>query len=160
MPPNPLVSLSEPQRAYFAGLIDGEGYITAVWRAKCGAGRQNHTTFYIQIAVTMVERAPLDALSAAFGGKVYALKAENERWRPAFRYQVTGAIAETVIEAIRPYLLIKGRQADKCMELRSVRLEGGRSTPERRAEKEVEFDRRRKLIDEIRALNRRGTVAA
>lgn len=144
---------------YVAGLLDGEGYVSMVQRQRREPDRRSEHDTEILVAVTMVERAPLDALAERFGGGVYLVAHGHKRWRDAYRYQVTGRLAEGVLRAARPYMLVKHRQADLCLEQRENLLVGGKTTPERAAHNARVQARRVELLRDIRELNRRGKAA-
>jgi len=134
--------------AYVAGLIDGEGQVTiATKRSKKHAA---------VVAVTMVDRAPLDVLASTYGGRVYTLTSKNDNWKTPYRWQVSDQLAENVLRDVRPFLLVKGPQADLCLQLREQKMQGGRATPERQAAKDEIFSSRAGLVTKIRELNRRG----
>jgi hypothetical protein len=142
---------------YLAGLTDGEGHISIVFRPKTGVGRTG-TQCYLFVAFTMVDREAIDAIAERFGGAVYALKQESPRWKPAFRWQATGARAERFIRAVRPYLRVKVRQADIALEFREISLQGGRTTIKRAVYNASVMDRRLELREEMRRLNKRGVA--
>jgi len=144
---------------YVAGILDGEGQITMQIRTRREGGRRAEWQTEIIVAVSGTVRAPLDALAERFGGSVYLTHHGHPRHRDAYRYQVTGRIAEAVLRAARPYLLVKHRQADLCLEHRDNLLVGGRATPERADYNAKAMTRRRELLSEIRILNQRGKAA-
>lgn len=144
---------------YLAGLLDGEGHISIMFKARSGARRGTGNQCYILVSLTMVDRQAIDAAAERFGGAVYHLKQESERWKRAYRWMATGARAEAVLKAVRPHLLVKQPQADLALEFREVTLQGGRTTEARAAYNATVLGRRLELLEEMRRLNKRGVAA-
>lgn len=143
--------------AYVAGLLDGEGQISIIHRSRRGErGKRGEMQSYIFVALTMTDKRPLQAISKRFGSAVYEIKSKDPRWKDAYRWQVAGPIAEEILRAARPYLLLKARHADLCLEFRKDRMMGGRASPERARYNAQVMAHRLKLREEIRFLNKRG----
>lgn len=155
----PLVSEFD---AYAAGLIDGEGQVTAWMRPRREDGRRHEMQSAITIAVTMTDRRAVDLLAQHYGGRVYELDppSRSPTCKIAYRWQVTDATAARVLDAVGPYLVVKADQARLCQEFRDTKMQGGRAKPVRRQQNDELKARRVEIIAEIRRLNRRGTKAA
>lgn len=98
--------------AYLAGIIDADGYIT-INRSQRG------TTIYHapQVGIAGTRRQPHDLAASLWGGNVGLFKPNNPSHREQYQWTRQGAAAVAVIEAIRPYLLIKADHADLAIEL-------------------------------------------
>lgn len=103
--------------SYFAGLIDGEGSL--ILRRNKGQGQ-----YSFMVACGMVTPEPLKALQARFGGGMYVSKGKNGL-RDVYKWSIQNqAQALACMKAIRPWLMVKDRQADlliKEIETRKVR---------------------------------------
>ena len=89
---------------YTAGIIDGEGSI--------GMDKHRHwSTFTPRVSVGNTDPTLIDWLLDTFGGKV-EIAQQNKRWKISFRWELNGYASVPFIKEIRPYLKLKGRQAD------------------------------------------------
>lgn len=142
---------------YLAGLIDGEGSLTIVHRPRRDPGRKHETVSYAQVAITLCDRAPLDAIAERFGSStVFALKQVNPKYRPAFRWQAHGPQAEALVRAVQPYLLIKQEQARIFLLFRETLLHRGQVTEMQAAMNDEVKAWRMELRAKMRILNQRG----
>lgn len=107
--------------AYFAGMIDGDGYISVQSRPY----KSTHY-FWPRVGIAGTKRSPLDMASSLWGGSVSSHAPRNPRHKTQFQWSRVSNDAIAVITAIRPYLLIKCEQADLAIELWE-HLEEGRS---------------------------------
>lgn len=144
---------------YLAGLADGEGHISIMFKPRSGKRRGTGSQCYILVSFTMVDRQAIEAVAARFGGAIYELKQESARWKPAFRWMATGARAEIVLRAMLPHLLIKRPQAELALAFREISLQGGRTTTARAAYNASVMAQRLELLTEMRRLNKRGATA-
>lgn len=87
--------------------------------------------------------------------RTYAMNAETKKSKVVYQWRSTNRKAFALISAVRPYLVIKGAQADIATEFQNgvEQRNYGRLMPQ------VEFDRRERLYWAIRALNARGPAA-
>lgn len=135
--------LSEVDKSYLAGIMDGEGTIT-VWKSD----RYDHRV--LCVAVVMTKRHAVDMLHVEYGGclKLYASK--KPEWADKWRWQVKSRKAQRVLEELLPYLRVKRTQALLGVALASSFTHiGGRCTPEQR-------ELQRSLHEQIQVLNRTG----
>lgn len=93
---------------YIAGFFDGEGSIDIRYRTTNG-GRYDR--FELRCAISQVYRKPLDMIQALYGGSV-----AERRGGAIHHYVVTGAQANALLEAIRPFLVVKADEADVALE--------------------------------------------
>ena len=97
-----------------AAFVDGEGTIT-IDKTKKRAGRYAYTQ-RLQIANTDVRL--IDWLVENFGGsypKPY--KDKNETHKDHYNWKIFSVNSYKLIKIMRPYLILKGEQADNAMEL-------------------------------------------
>lgn len=91
-------SLEDLEPAYFAGLLDGEGYFVV---------RKNSP----EIKVDMVVPGVLHELKALFGGSVTAYPARRPGHRPTWRWRVCGDAARECAQVLLPFLRVKHAEA-------------------------------------------------
>ena len=155
--------ISEIDRAYIAGLLDGEGCFTAFTthkKSKASNGLYygcRQTIYYIQILV--VEEEPIRWLKEVTGsGYVFQRKRQSQGWQDLWGWRVCNLPACEIVERIIPYLKIKRRHAeiflmlrDRVIKMKSYRKghKGWIAMPDE------EYIERQKLIDEIHRLNKR-----
>ena len=135
--------------AYVAGLVDGEGCIhldtpRGTYRAR------------LSIGMTQPAYGLLRELQEIWGGTMYQQRMATDRWAAAWTWHLTGEKAERLILAIRPFLRLKGQQADLAVRVEEIRRSlplrpnGQKAwTPEGRAACEA-------LKQQMHALNSKG----
>lgn len=140
--------ISETDAAYIAGLIDADGMVSA------SAGQRAQPL----VIVTNSNLALLDWLREVIGaGTIYEQKTrahragqDRRRWNKVHRFQIGNRKAQSLLERCRPYMRVKGRQADLVLALPQRGRDFGRqATVEQKSAAEM-------LRSEIRALNARG----
>jgi hypothetical protein len=131
---------TKTQRAYTAGLIDGEGCIRI--------HKQNRTSsnpgvrYYVEIRVAMTDETTIRTLQSMWGGFVGE---RNYKYESSFGnkkqwvWRVSTAQARYVLEAIKPYMITKRSQAITALELPVTphRGRGIKTTPEELLVKET-----------------------
>ena len=112
-------------RLYAAGVVDSDGSIgirldTCAMRVrKVKAG----PVYKERVTLKQIEPQAVDLLHEAFGGSRFISAPQNPRAQPLHSLQIVDRMASTFLEAILPYLLIKRRQAELCIELRRLKDE-------------------------------------
>lgn len=102
----PVCSLPEGERAYVAGLIDGEGCIGIA----CSRGK--YYSARVDVGMSEVALPLLNQLQATFGGSVSQSRKQTEKWAAAFRWTLEGRLAAAFCLCIAPYLRLKRKQAE------------------------------------------------
>ena len=113
--------------ARLAAFIDGEGWLAILRRkphTERKTGNKNHTyTFVVGVANTSI--ALHTWLEETFDGKTYprknreniVIKGEKTKQnKKAYEWHITSRDAIKLLKQIRPYLIIKGAQADLAFE--------------------------------------------
>lgn len=107
-------------RAYLAGIIDGEGSIVV---SKSTGKNGRNTCYQPFISVSNTEKSLIDWLYSTFGGTVTkytpSQMAKNCR-KQVFKWQVTGKNIDMICALIRPYSTIKVEQIDVMIRLRAT----------------------------------------
>ncbi len=108
--------------AWAAGIVDGEGYII-ISRAK-NKYRNNTSYFTLVLAVEMQDKGAIEKLHGLFGGSV-TLRPKSETRkakRDAWIWRCGGPTAQTALETILPYLVVKDEQANLALEFQRGKL--------------------------------------
>ena len=116
-----MVKIEETDKAYVAGLFDGEGCITLCRRNR-PKGNWNDLRS-IALYLTNTDKAVVEFCQNLFGlGKVYKRKIPVGRgWKTPYQWSVGSALdVETVLELLIPYLKIKQAKAESALKM--VRL--------------------------------------
>lgn len=142
--------ISETDRAYLAGILDGEGCIRL-------ANRGKYVTPSVQVANTKYEL--MLWLQERYGGSIYQLKdSRDSNRKQSWSWNIAGQKALTVIRDARPYLVLKTEQADIVLETKrhcAVRDESGRLVA---TMTDADFAYNRLMMDRIAELNKRGVA--
>lgn len=150
--------------AYAAGLIDGEGTIGITELKPSPRGRSDgralrkNPSHRIYVAISMTDRVAVQWMHEVFGGNFQTVKPAQPQHKQSFRWSLGSQRAAEFCELIRPYLKIKGPQAGISAKFYSECL--GRKFQGSVGLPDDELAKRRKLLAEVKALNRRGTAAA
>lgn len=109
------------ERAYCAGIIDADGTVGVHvnWYRVKTKGDAKQPTYQPRITVAQVDTGAIELLREIFGGYTHLDRTSNLKGsgRPIHRWSVHSASCRRVIEAVRPYMRIKHRQADLALEL-------------------------------------------
>lgn len=164
--------LTTEQKAYAAGIMDGEGSFMITYRppttnnpvkAKWGTNKTGvyprRTGTYIKIcSMSNTQLKLLKLFKSWFGGSIATVKMpENTNQKQLYVWRLTSAHEVLhFVESIKPYLFLKKRHAEIFIEFYKTvndRFSGKLVTPEIKLLRD-------KLYKEIKVLNRRGRTAA
>lgn len=108
--------LTETDKAYLAGLVDGEGCFNV--SRKRSKHKLREYDFTCRVMVVNSDTAMMLWILKTVGeGGIYKYeKSFNPIWKPVHRWQICGNKAIEFIKEIYPYLQIKKRQADLLLE--------------------------------------------
>lgn len=115
--PGRALTLTETERAYLAGIIDGEGYVGAEVRKFNTARPGSRPAISVALSISNNEQALMNWLGARFHGRVVTSRASDPGWRDTLHFRVNGAGAGVILEAARPYLIIKRQHAELALYL-------------------------------------------
>src|SRR5262245_58307366 len=134
--------LTIAEAAYIAGFIDGEGTIHIY--------RQVHGYCGVRVTVVNTVRAPIAWMVERTGiGTVFHRPPRVKKHRISYWWQASAEAATSLLHQIRPYLLIKGAQADVAMDLQARLAE-----PAFKADKQGQQE----YYHRMHALNARGHI--
>lgn len=138
---------------YAAAFTDGEGCVTVRYSQLKLKQGYNYSAF---ASVTVSQADPHGVILLWFqerwGGSVRNKPEGKTNARNAWEWCIVSQQAYKFLDDVRPYLRIKGPQADNALLLRDLRLARGRGnamTPE-------EIERRQEIKAEAMRLNKRG----
>lgn len=133
--------------AYCAGLIDGEGCISAAPIPRCPA------SYSVTLTVGMCDREGLDLLVAVFGGEVRADRKLTSTGKTLYRWSLSCRKAAAALRLLEPYLRVKRARAVWAIALAETAKQGAdRVVPLTEAETAY----RRSLATLIRSANRKA----
>lgn len=112
--------LSTSEAAWAAGFVDGEGSI--------GVERRGERSNGARLVLTVVQKhpEPLQELRRLFGGY---LDWQANQGRGKWRWRVQSRHAAEVLETIRPFLRVKGAEADVAIQFQRARGQGRATDP-------------------------------
>lgn len=96
--------MTEVEKAYIAGIIDGEGTITIERRS----GRATSTP---AVYVASTDRELLEWLESRLGGCICKRPKRSEHHKLSWDWKLRGDSALALLADVRPYLRIQRRQA-------------------------------------------------
>jgi hypothetical protein len=123
-----VVPLSETDKAYLAGLFDGEGCINI---RKGKSKKTRNPIFVLQVIVALSTGKDLEPWQRKTGlGQIYHIPSSNKKWSDYYHWRISNLQAENFLRLIFPYLITKKRQANTAFSFRATFLEqGGRGKP-------------------------------
>lgn len=136
--------MTEAELAYIAGIVDGEGAICVRFRSGLnlvGSGRYLH----FRVDIAQKDRRLIDWLEERIGG--------NISLRPTagvYHLNLGKRASVDLLQRIRPYLVVKGEQADAFLELAARDYVHGRRISE------IELVQREQLVDALSAMKGRS----
>ena len=139
------LQLTEIEKAYLAGFIDGEGSI--------GIQQDSHARYgriCLRISNTneMIIRYIRDLIG--FGAVVF-IKRQKDKWQDAYSYQVASYQCKIVLEQLLPYLKVKRELGELALEFQSSVIMGGR-----RVLNPKDIIKRSMIRNKVLTLNKKG----
>ena len=93
---------------YLAGIVDGEGCVSVSYKTKARHER-------IRLTVSNTDRNLIDWLTSRVGGCVSKNQGRGNR-KPAYHWEVYTDNAFKLLTELLPYLKLKKRQAELCLQ--------------------------------------------
>jgi hypothetical protein len=137
-----VIPLNEVERAYLAGIIDGEGTVTLTRQ------RRNETPVpTVSVANNNLEL--LKRIRRWLGGSIILKKKRKAHHNESYAWMIRHDKALRLLKDVQPYLIVKRPQAGLIIrKYKSVTHRAGRHTPEL-------SEKKMRLVAEIRKLNKR-----
>jgi hypothetical protein len=107
-----MATLTEVQRAYLAGIIDGEGCFN-IYRS----GKRPRVDYALRVHVMTTSKELAVWLSANIGGSIHSRESKHG-WKTRYEWFFDRSVIDELIKTIRPYLVIKPKQADLALRFR------------------------------------------
>ena len=106
--------MTPEDKAYIAGLFDGEGSVSFFWPRAHKNGKRYGKLF---LRISQNDRRVLDWVRTVTGvGSIHARK-RIARCKLQHDYAASNEAARILLSAIRPYLKVKGERVDEKLEL-------------------------------------------
>ncbi len=106
-----LLGTNELEIAYLAGIFDGEGCISIVWR-----DNPLNTSVALRCEVGMTDLHPLSLFQRIFGGSIKR-RVPTGNYKLLYHWQINYRRAETLLHALEPYLTVKKEKANLALSL-------------------------------------------
>jgi hypothetical protein len=136
------MSLGRFDRAYMAGIMDGEGSFSVVY---CPSFK----SFVSDIGFCQVDKTVPKFFHDTFGGSLRRIERKGRKFRnhrPIWRWRIYGHEKTKIfLKAVLPYLRIKKRQATLALEFHCL-------------DKKWNTERRREISKQLLKLNKRGKL--
>lgn len=147
--PSNMINLSEVEKAYLAGIFDGEGSVW-IYRRK----KENH--YYVRIAVTNTNTQLLEFVAVKSGiGKIVQntltkrytniTSKYHPNWKPCYYWYADGQMCGEFLKVVAPFLIPKKERVELALEFQE-----GRNNRSLTKEQEKEY------YDRLKKLNTRG----
>lgn len=109
--------MTEVDKAYLAGIIDGEGWIRLHKHTKKGVNY-----YHPEIGIGNTEIGWLESLRATWSsvGHIYYIQPKRSQWQPSANWMITGKQALFVLSEILPYMRMKTGLAEVVLAFRHV----------------------------------------
>ena len=134
--------MKEAEKAYLAGIIDGEGTVTLAKNRKTETPSPSVT-----VANNNLEL--LEWIKGLVGGTIISKKKHKAHHSDSYAWAMRSDKAIQLLKDIRQYLIVKKPQADLIInKYKSVTHRAGKYTPEM-------LEKKMRLVAEIRILNKR-----
>jgi hypothetical protein len=135
------VQLSETQKAYIAGAIDGEGCVSFSRNTK-----KRYITPLVVIANTNLKWIQSFKIDTKVGSvSEHKTHLWKKNWKPVYNYRLSSEKARWILREVFPYLRLKREQAKVLLAL-----------PKAYKRTNSLFRKREKLLDKMHKLNQRG----
>ncbi len=146
--------MKETQKAYLAGVIDGEGCI-GINKTTNKSVRHKHPYYQVRLRIAMTTEEPIKSIESWCGGIVSLTKRKGNS-KPIFEWLLLNDKAVAMLQLIKPYLRVKRKQTEIAINFRDYyHTHSGYG----RAETPIEVSRQReKYFQEMKQLNKRGKI--
>jgi len=144
--------LQETEKAYAAGIIDGEGTI-GIWREARGKNSSGYR-YRVALEVSNTKELLIDWLVEKFGGYKAKSNASKDNQQLLWKWRCTTSRVPDVVNELIPYLLIKVEQAKLTAEFCAIAKKYNQGVGRRQnGQALAEFE---KLWEMGKTLNKRG----
>jgi hypothetical protein len=147
--------LSETEKAYLAGLVDGEGWIGVELKMPEHTNGCRRASFMVTVRVVNTKRKCLDWIENKTGvGTVHPSRKKIKGQRLVYEYRACTLQAAAILKQIAPYLIIKQEQAKLVMTLAEIRFKQKKSGMNGITNEE--WEKQYEIYKQVKMLNKRG----
>ena len=145
------MKLTTTQKAYLAGLIDGEGYI--YFRRRSGDSK-----WWGGVQINITNKKIISTLLEWVGGgtPIWNKGSENKKWMPRYRWEIGAKDSEKLLNQIKRYMIIKKENAELYLKYRKT-FKGRKYGRGVRVSSQVEKERF-ELVKQYREMMAKQTV--
>lgn len=149
--------LTETEKAYIAGIIDGEGAIFIT--------KQSQRQFSPRIKIANTNKNIIDFLHEKIpkSSKVFLRKRNNSKHKPVWEFSIRSfKVIEELLKQVSPYLIIKTKQAELILKFIEQRKEELEARPRNQKGQYIKKNRDwytendLQIIEQVKNLNKRG----
>jgi len=105
--------LTEVEKAYFAGLFDGEGCV------RSNHSEKKRTSYAVQLSIEMTDPGPIYKLYKEYGGSWMKRKRSNRNYI-MYGWAIGTLGFDAFAQDILPYVQIKKRQLEIAIQMRAL----------------------------------------
>lgn len=134
--------ISDVDKAYTAGIVDGEGYIAIM---------QVDGRFRVRVEVGSTSECLIEWIHQLYGGFFYMTEPKNKKWKPVYRFMIQGRKSRALLEDVLPYLKIKKNQCKIALRLLDTLVSNGELVDDQT------LVLRMRLTEKMKELNAVGT---
>jgi len=117
VPKTPQGNPTELDIAYCAGIIDGEGCISAKRCWYISKGERKNRTYTPRVSIIMTSKPVLDWVYFMFGGHLGINNKNTPSGKIFYHWELIGKNCKQFLQSIQPYLKEKGVQASVAIEM-------------------------------------------
>ena len=148
------LSITVAQAAYLAGIIDGEGFV-GLSKKKDLKGVRGGYSYRPYIGVSNTCKSVIDWIAGVTKiGNVRANSPPKAGHKPSWRWEAWSQKASYVLRAVRPYMVIKTRQADLIILYTATATRHPGNPGLTVEERQFQID----TYEKLKAINKRGTL--
>lgn len=107
--------LSSLEKAYIAGLLDGEGCIN-IYRINTdytkGKEKRLYPKYILSVTIYNSHFETIKWLHDTLGGYLQTRTSKNEKWRVNYAWRICANVAMAFLKEVKPYMRIKTNQAN------------------------------------------------
>ncbi len=157
-----LDKITEIEKAYLAGLFDGEGSVSVARTKPNNKNRDRTYRYTLEVTLTNTHQKTIEMFSKLFNGSYSRIRHHDKvGWKDAHCIRWSSLKAKSFLEELLPYLIIKKEQAKLAIEFQErktqkrgfVPVKAGRGLSHRLSDEEIK--KRHYYYDKIVRLNNR-----
>lgn len=135
------------RNAYYAGLVDGEGFITI----QQNSPYESHRYHKVAVRITMTTKIAIEEGQKYWGGWIYKRDRKNPKWANPYDWVLQSFYAVKFLKDILPYLKEKKDQAEIVIEFYGLQKRKSRQSVQRVSDSEMEY--RKSLVAKLKSLH-------